>query len=77
MEEIKTYMVNPRGRVVAVEQHQLRELAEKGWRIIQNPKEDYYPQYDQSRAKPKSEESDERTQIVEVDAKDHLGLIVI
>ena len=77
MEEIKTYMVNPRGRVVAVEQHQIRDLGEKGWRIIQNPKEDYYPNYDQSRSKPKDEKADDRTMVVEADVKDHLGLIVI
>ena len=47
-DQIQVSMVNTRGRVVWVEESKVRDLREQGWRVIVNPREQYYPQYDQS-----------------------------
>lgn len=41
-------MVNPRGRVTWVRRWEIHMLREQGYRIINNPKEEYYPEYDQT-----------------------------
>lgn len=41
-------LINPRGRVTMVRLWEVAMLKTQGWRIINNPKEDYYPQFDQT-----------------------------
>lgn len=43
-------MVNTRGRVMRVHPWEVENLRRQGARLIINPREDYYPQYDQSLA---------------------------
>jgi len=42
----KMNMLNPAGRVVSAPVYMKKELLSKGWAIITNPKEEYYPTYD-------------------------------
>lgn len=43
-------LVNKRGRVVWAHPWEVELLRRQGSRVIVNPKEDYYPQYDQELA---------------------------
>lgn len=45
-EDVPIQLLNPTGRVVTVSSHMKEELLKKGFRIIINPKEEYYPTYD-------------------------------
>ena len=49
-DEIKTWLINPRGRPVYVDENQVAELIIKGFqRFTQGtPKETYYPNLDQN-----------------------------
>ena len=78
MAENQISMVNQRGRVVWVDEHKVPELRDQGWRIIVNPKEAYYPQYDQTIGKTKEDEVGASTKVLENDEfKNQLGLIVL
>lgn len=71
-------MVNTRGRVVWIEEVKVVELRDQGWRIIVNPKEKYYPQYDQSTGKVAEDEVGADTKVLEnSDPSNRLGIIVI
>lgn len=71
-------MVNTRGRVVWIDEVKVVELRDQGWRIIVNPKERYYPQYDQSTGSVKEDEVGSATKVVENDDyNNRLGIIVI
>lgn len=50
-------MVNTRGRVMRVFRWEVDNLRKQGCKIIWNPKEEYYPQYDLSMTKPLVETS--------------------
>lgn len=39
-------LINTRGRVATVRMWEVPMLRAQGWRVINNPKEDYYPAYD-------------------------------
>lgn len=43
----KISLINKRGRVVWVDQTQVQGLMDQGFQVISNPKQTYYPQYDQ------------------------------
>ena len=79
MDKVQISMVNTRGRVVWVDEPKVRDLREQGWRIIINPKETYYPQYDQTLGnKVKEDEIGGNTKIVENgNYGDVLGIIVL
>jgi len=47
-DDILVSLVNTRGRIVWVENSKVPKLRQEGWRVIVNPKEIYYPQYDVS-----------------------------
>lgn len=71
-------MVNPRGRVIWVDEDRVNQLREDGWRIIVNPKELYYPQYDQTQGRPKEDDIGSTTKVVDNEAfGNKLGIIVI
>lgn len=71
-------MVNTRGRVVWVEERRIPELRDQGWRIIVNPKETYYPQFDQTTGTAKEDEIGSATKVVENDNySDQLKIIVL
>lgn len=42
------HMINTRGRPVLIDDNLVESYKAKGWRVIINPTETYYPQYDQS-----------------------------
>lgn len=42
----KCTMLAPDGGVRYIPLYMKEELLKKGWKIINNPKEEYYPQYD-------------------------------
>ena len=46
MNDIQVSLVNPRGRVIWISAKEAPELVAKGFKHIPNPKQDYYPQYD-------------------------------
>ena len=76
--DITLSMVNTRGRVVWVEEDKVIKLRQEGWRVIVNPKENYYPQYDQSLIKVKEDEIGDSTKVFDNDAyKNTLGIIII
>lgn len=76
--DITLSMVNTRGRVVWVEEDKVVKLRQEGWRVIVNPKENYYPQYDQSLTKVKEDEIGDSTKVFDNDAyRNVLGIIVI
>jgi hypothetical protein len=79
MSEVKVSMVNTRGRVVWVEESRIGGLRGEGWRIIVNPKETYYPQYDQTAGgKLKDDEVGGNTRVLENDSySNQLGIVVI
>lgn len=43
-------LVNTRGRVVEAREWEVETLKAQGCKVIVNPRETYYPQYDQTRA---------------------------
>lgn len=78
MTSVSVSMVNPKGRVVWVDEIRVNQLRDEGWRIIVNPKESYYPQYDQSQGRAKEDEIGGSTKVVENDTYgNRLGIIVI
>lgn len=78
MAENQVSMVNTRGRVVWIEESKIVDLRDQGWRMIVNPKELYYPQYDQSQGKVKEDEVGGATKVIEnADQSNPLGIIVI
>ena len=78
MAEVQISMINSRGRVVWVDESRVTGLREIGWRVIVNPKEKYYPQYDQiiTNRQPDDEYGD-GTHVVDDVYRDVLGIIVI
>lgn len=48
IEETKLTFLNPSGRVITANGNMKKELLAKGFRMIVNPKEEYYPSYDKS-----------------------------
>ena len=77
--ETQVSMINKRGRVVWVEGNKVAALRDEGWRVIVNPKETYYPQYDQSGGKVVPEdEIGVKTKVVDNSFfADVLGIIVL
>ena len=39
-------MINPRGRLTWVNQNELDLRKQQGWKIVVNPRRDYFPEYD-------------------------------
>ena len=78
MSEVQVSMINTRGRVVWVDNNKVKEMRDIGWRIIVNPKEKYYPQYDQTVGKAKEDEVGANTKVVENDGYGNpLGIIMV
>ena len=44
----KVHMINLRGRVVEVESWEVDDKRKLGWKIVVNPRQSYYFEYDQS-----------------------------
>ena len=72
-------LVNTRGRVVWVDESKVRQLREVGWRIIVNPKETYYPNFDLSAGvKVPEDQIGAATRVIENHGSQNvLGIIVI
>ncbi len=78
MDENRISMIGVDGKVRWIDQLKVTEFREKGWRVIVNPKETYYPQYDQALNKPKEDEVGTNTQVLDNDNfKDLLGVFVL
>lgn len=43
-----TSMINTRGRVIQVLNNDVPQRKSEGWKVVVNPRRDYYPEYDQS-----------------------------
>ena len=41
-------LINPKGRVVFVHNAEVEIRRAQGWKIINNPRQDYYPEWDTS-----------------------------
>jgi len=77
-DDILVSLVNTRGRIVWVENSKVPKLRQEGWRVIVNPKEIYYPQYDVSIGKVKEDEIGDTTQVLDNDAyRNTLAIIVL
>lgn len=76
MSQISITLINPRGRVVEVEEYKAQGLRDQGWRTIVNPKEDYYPQYDQSLGHVKDDGTNNNTRVIEDLGGNKLGIHV-
>ena len=49
MEDIKISLINKRGRIIWAEKRDVEKLIEEqGMKPFPSPKEDYYPQYDET-----------------------------
>lgn len=76
--DILISMINTRGRVVWVEESKVPGLRQEGWRIVVNPKENYYPQYDHSTGKVQEDDIGDSTRVIDNDAyMNVLGIIAI
>lgn len=77
MEENKVSLIGVDGKVRWLPESKVREFVDKGWRTIVNPKETYYPEYDQALTRPQRDEVGNSTRIIENHYKDILGIIVL
>lgn len=71
-EEEMLTMINKRGRIIRVDKRNLKSALEEGLRIFPNPKEEYYPEYDEDFNKLAPDEPLPNEQ-----SKDTLEVIVI
>lgn len=78
MTEPQVSMVNVRGRVVWVDESKVSDFRDMGWRIIVNPKESYYPQYDQTLGTVKEDQIGGNTHVLDHENYGNkLGIIVL
>lgn len=70
-------MVKTDGKVIWIDEARSLEFIEQGWRFIQNPKETYYPQYDQTIGRGTREEAKELVEVVSSSTQNILGIIVL
>jgi hypothetical protein len=76
-QDLMVPMLN-RGRVVYVPKSEVAMQIEKGWIRIENPKQDYYPQYDQAYNKMAEDDRVAITRLVDNDDYvDRLGVIQV
>lgn len=54
----KVYMIGLDGGLRHIPAYMVNELQKQGWRIVQNPKRQYYPEFD--RTNPNFKEQDEQ-----------------
>ena len=77
MDDYRVPMINTRGRVIWIPMSQVSERKENGWTKIENPKQDYYPQYDQYFTQKKETPSEDTRLIFTGDKGDILGIISV
>lgn len=77
-EEIKVSMIGVDGKVRWIDQRVAKTMVEKGWQYIQNPKEVYYPQYDQTTAQIKKGVAPDDVKVFLVEnANNRLGVVIL
>lgn len=76
-EEITISMIATDGKVKWIERSKVSLFREKGWYIIQNPKEKYYPQYDQALNKPQEDTVGTATRVIKTGFEDVLGIVIV
>lgn len=76
--ENKISMVGIDGKVRWVEESKASDFIDKGWRVITNPKEVYYPNLDQRLREVKPDEIGHGTKVVEDSNHGNtLGIIIL
>lgn len=77
--DIKVSMIATDGKVRWVDQDKSSEFVERGWRMVMNPKETYYPQYDQAlNKKPVPDDVGNAMRVIDDDKdRNKLGIIVL
>lgn len=76
-DDIKVSLIGVDGKVRWIDQRLAPDFIEKGWRSIVNPKENYYPQYDQAVSSPQHDEVGNNMKVVDGKFGNVLGIIVI
>lgn len=74
----KVSLIGIDGKVRWIEESKVPDYIDRGWRVIVNPKEAYYPQYDQRFQNAKPDEVGKSVKVIEnSNHGNKLGIIVL